>query len=207
MLIPVESWTQEFVRRLLECFPKQVVFAGLQGSYRRGEATEKSDIDLVVVLEEVGLEELRAYRTLVRGMEYGERACGFLCGRSELEGWPRFDLLQLALDTAPLYGSLDSLVSFTAADLEEAIQVGASALYHAAVHTYLYSPRPEEELAALEKSLFFLVRLEHYWKSGHYPETRQESEALLGPQLDAPEERYARMIRLSSAYLQTAPNL
>ena len=69
MLIPAESWTQEFVRRLLECFPKQVVFAGLQGSYRRGEATEKSDIDLVVVLEEVGLEELRAYRALVRGME------------------------------------------------------------------------------------------------------------------------------------------
>ncbi len=32
---------------------------GLQGSWRRGEATEHSDIDVVVVLETFGTEQMR----------------------------------------------------------------------------------------------------------------------------------------------------
>ena len=70
MLVPIQSWTQDFVRRLLEDFPGQVVFVGLQGSYRRGEATEESDIDMVTVLVRVGPEELRFYRDPVRSLPF-----------------------------------------------------------------------------------------------------------------------------------------
>ena len=158
MLVPIQSWTEHFLPRLLDVFPDQVLFAGLQGSYRRGEATENSDIDMVVILERAEIQDLKTYRQLVRGMEFGERVCGFLCSRSELEHWPRFDLIQLALDTVPLYGSLEELVSFTASDVQDAVLIGASTLYHDAVHSYLYAADPEHELVRLEKSLFFLLR-------------------------------------------------
>ena len=201
MLVPIQSWTEDFLRRLQETFPGQVVFAGLQGSYRRGEATEQSDIDMVVVLEQVGLDELRAYRDMLQKMEFGERACGFFCGRQELTRWPRFDLLQLALDTAPLCGCLEDLVSFTAADLEDALHIGASTLYHAAVHSFLYDSDREGALEALEKSLFFLLRLERYWLTGDYPETRQEIQDLFGPSPSDTEQRYQRILRFAAEHL------
>ena len=43
------EWCAEFLRKLKEVFGEGLVFAGLQGSRGRGEATEESDIDLVVV--------------------------------------------------------------------------------------------------------------------------------------------------------------
>lgn len=202
MLVPIQSWTQDFVRRLLEDFPGQVVFVGLQGSYRRGEATGESDIDMVTVLERVGPEELRIYRDLVRSLPFGERACGFLCGREELSAWPPFDLLQLVLDTRPLYGSIQDLGAFSAADLEEAVRVGASALYHAAVHSYLYAPRLGEVLPGLEKSLFFLIRLEEKRRTGRWPDTRREAATLAGPLPEEAEARCAQIVRLASSYLK-----
>ena len=42
------SWMNEFLGTLNEVFGDRVWFVGLQGSYGRGEATEASDIDVVV---------------------------------------------------------------------------------------------------------------------------------------------------------------
>lgn len=48
------EWTVDptpFVSALLEAFPGQVAFCGIQGSCGRGEAGPDSDVDLVVILE------------------------------------------------------------------------------------------------------------------------------------------------------------
>jgi hypothetical protein len=58
--------------------------------------------------------------------------CGFFCGREELLHWPRYDLLQLVLDTKPLYGGLENLLpAFSPADTAAAVHIGAANLYHA----------------------------------------------------------------------------
>ena len=58
----------ELLPQLQQAFGARLCYLGLQGSYRRGEATESSDIDVVVLLESVGLDDLDTYRSIVRAM-------------------------------------------------------------------------------------------------------------------------------------------
>ena len=59
-----KPWMDAFLPALLEAFPGQVAFVGIQGSYGRGEAGPDSDVDLVVVLDELGEAELTACRAV-----------------------------------------------------------------------------------------------------------------------------------------------
>jgi predicted nucleotidyltransferase len=54
-VMDIDVWKDLFVRSLQERFGDRVWFVGLQGSYGRGEATEKSDIDMVVILDELSV--------------------------------------------------------------------------------------------------------------------------------------------------------
>ena len=48
-------WMDAFLPPLLEALPGRVAFVGIQGSFGRGEAGPESDVDLVVVLDALGL--------------------------------------------------------------------------------------------------------------------------------------------------------
>lgn len=186
MLTDIRAFRQTFLDGLLAAFPGRVCFAGLQGSYRRGEADEESDIDLVVVLDRVSTADLDRYRALVRALPNGDRACGFLCGREPLARWPRSDLLTLALDTEGWYGSLEALLpDFSDGDVDGAVRLAASGLYHMAVHGYLYGPDPAAALGELRKSVYFLLRVRVYRDTGRW--------RLTGPELlsDLTEEERA----------------
>ena len=50
-MIDITTWMKNFLQTLNETFGNRVWFVGLQGSYGRGEATETSDIDMVVILD------------------------------------------------------------------------------------------------------------------------------------------------------------
>ena len=82
-----------------------------------------------------------------------------------------------------------------------AIQIGASALYHSAVHCFLYDNDPSTALPALEKSAFFLARLELFRRTGAYPSTRRETALSYGPWSGGTEKKYERLIRWSSSLL------
>ena len=58
-MIDVKIWMDKFLLKLDETFGERVRFAGLQGSYGRGEATEKSDIDTVVILDKLSVEKVQ----------------------------------------------------------------------------------------------------------------------------------------------------
>ena len=50
-VIDISGWINTFLETLTENFGERIWFVGLQGSYGRGEATESSDIDVVVILD------------------------------------------------------------------------------------------------------------------------------------------------------------
>ena len=215
-MVDIETWMEELAGRLTDQFGPRLLFLGLQGSYGRGEATEDSDIDVVTVLDRVELADLDAYRAVVRQMPEGEKACGFLGGAAELKGWPTYDLLTLIQDTRTVCGTLDGLLpAMGRKELAQGAAIGASGLYHAAVHTYLYAPREEWPgfLKAVEKSAFFVLRTLHELRCGERVRRRREllprltgdERALLAPdEGEGPEDAFARLIRWSAAAMAEA---
>lgn len=215
-MVAVEAWMRELSGKLSRKFGSRLLFLGLQGSYGRGEANEDSDIDVVTVLDRVELSDLDAYKAIVSAMPEGEKACGFLCGAAELKNWPQYDLLALAQDTQTVYGALDGLLPpMGRRELAEGAAIGASGLYHAAVHTYLYEPREEWPgfLNAAEKSAFFVLRTLYELRRGRRVQTRREllscltgdERAMLAPEEgEAPEAAFARLVRWSASALAEA---
>ena len=183
MIADIRSWAVEFSQRLERSFGERLLFIGYQGSYARGEATPASDIDIVAVLDSVDTGDLDLYRKLVRSMDQGELACGFLCGERELQSWPLYDLYTLWLDTKPVRGDLASLLPpLSRQNAWETLQVGAANLYHAACHTYLYASDLQSPLPELGKSAFFCLRFFALLRDGTYHPTHGELlEVLEGP--------------------------
>ena len=61
-MLDMNAWMTQFLQTLDAQFGPRVWFAGLQGSRGRGEATETSDIDVVVILDTLDAADVRAYR-------------------------------------------------------------------------------------------------------------------------------------------------
>ena len=55
----INTWIKGYLNNLKSLFTLRLLFCGLQGSYGRGEATESSDIDLVVILNHATPEDLK----------------------------------------------------------------------------------------------------------------------------------------------------
>lgn len=218
-MVDIKIWMEELAGRLEERFGPRLLFLGLQGSYGRGEANEDSDIDVVAVLDRANLADLDAYRAIVREMPEGEKACGFLCGARELKNWPKYDLLAVARDTRDVRGRLaDLLPSFCRDDLADAAATGASGLYHAAVHTYLYADREgwPDFLKEAHKGAFFTLRALRELRTGEnvrakrdlLPLLEGDERALLAyglsPTGEPLEDVFARLVRWSAAVMVEA---
>jgi len=91
-MIDIKTWLEDFSNALHKTFKDRVWFVGLQGSYGRGEATETSDIDIVVILDELSATDITAYRTMLDGLPHRELICGFLSGKNEILHWEPSDL-------------------------------------------------------------------------------------------------------------------
>ena len=83
-MINISVWMELFITRLSQTFGERVWFVGLQGSYGRGEATEHSDIDTVVILDQVTVTDIGRYRAMLEGLPHRELICGFFSGKDEL---------------------------------------------------------------------------------------------------------------------------
>lgn len=171
----VLDWMTELSDKMRQIYGEKLLFIGLQGSYQRGEATDKSDIDVVTILEHLDITDLKQYQSLVQSMPYAEKACGFICGLPELQNWPKFDLFQLCNDTKPIYGDWSHfLPEIQQRDIAVAVQNQASNLYHALCHSFLYNEDKAECLKGLLKNTFFLLQAKWFLKSYKYIGTKKE---------------------------------
>ncbi len=167
-MIDISAWTDKFLQALTENFSERVWFVGLQGSYARGEATETSDIDLVVILDRLTPSDIQIYNAMLDGLSHRELICGFLSGKSELLNWEPSDLFQFYYDTKPIKGSLDELLSvIDEAAVGRAIKTGACNIYHGCVHNMLYE-KSDDVLRGLYKSASFVIQAVCFKETGKY---------------------------------------
>ncbi|MBE6662829.1 MAG: nucleotidyltransferase domain-containing protein [Ruminococcaceae bacterium] len=157
-MIDITAWMNDFLQTLNETFGDRVWFVGLQGSYSRGEATETSDIDVVVILDELSSSDIQDYNAILDTLPHRELICGFLSGKNEILNWEPSDLFQFYYDTTPIKGSLDELLTvIDEAAVSRAIKIGACNIYHGCVHNMLFD-KSDDILRGLYKSASFVVQ-------------------------------------------------
>ena len=173
-MIDVNTWMQDFLQTLNETFANRVWFVGLQGSYGRGEATETSDIDIVVILYELSAMDIHVYKDMLDTLSHRELICGFLSGRKEIMNWEPSDLFQFCHDTTPIKGRLDEVMEvIDESEVNRAIKIGACNIYHGCVHNMLHE-KSEDILRGLYKSASFVVQAIAFKQTGHYISHQKE---------------------------------
>jgi predicted nucleotidyltransferase len=167
-MVDINIWMKDFLQRLEETFTSRVWFVGLQGSYGRGEATESSDIDVVVILDELSEKDVQTYCEMLDTMPHRELICGFVSGRDEILHWEPSDLFQFYYDTTAVKGSLDDLLaSIDQTAVDRAIKMGACNIYHGCVHNMLHE-KSEDILKGLYKAASFVVQAILFKQTGKY---------------------------------------
>ena len=173
-MIDITAWMQNFLQILNETFANRVWFVGLQGSYGRGEATETSDIDIVVILDELSAMDIQAYKDMLDTLSHRELICGFLSGKKEIMNWEPSDLFQFCHDTTPIKGSLDKVMAvIDESAVDRAIKIGACNIYHGCVHNMLHE-KDEDILRGLYKSASFVVQAIVFKQTGKYIKHQEE---------------------------------
>ena len=173
-MVDITTWMNDFLQNLNHTFENRVWFVGLQGSYGRGEATETSDIDVVVILDELSAMDIQNYNKMLNTLPHRELICGFLSGKKEIMNWEPSDLFQFCNDTTPIKGSLDELMAVIDEHVvDRAIKIGACNIYHGCVHNMLHE-KSEDILRGLYKSASFVVQAIVFKQTGNYMKHQEE---------------------------------
>ena len=83
-MIDTVSFIDKLISALQNTFPDRICFVCLQGSYARGEATESSDIDSVVILDNISCEDVRRYRNMLDTLPHRNLFCVSLSDADDL---------------------------------------------------------------------------------------------------------------------------
>ena len=173
-MIDITVWMQNFLQILNEIFANRVWFVGLQGSYGRGEARDTSDIDVVVILDQLSVTDIQKYNAMLDTLPNRELICGFVSGKDELLNWEPSDLFQFCHDTTPIKGSLDEVMAvIDEGAVNRAIKIGACNIYHGCVHNMLHE-KSEDILKGLYKSASFVVQAIAFLQTGKYVKHQSE---------------------------------
>ena len=167
-MIDITVWMTNFMQTLNKVFADRVWFVGLQGSYGRGEATETSDIDVVVILDALSAADIQTYHDMLDTLPHRDLICGFLSGKGEILNWEPSDLFQFCNDTTPIKGSLDEVLAVVdESAVSRAIKIGACNIFHGCVHNMLYE-KDEDLLRGLYKAASFVVQAIAFQQTGNY---------------------------------------
>ena len=180
-MIDIKTWIKDFTEKVEQTFANRVWFIGLQGSYGRDEATATSDIDVVVILDELRVNDLKTYRDMLDTLQNRQLICGFISGKDELLNWEASDLFQFYHDTTPIKGTLDCLLEkIDKHAVMRAIKIGACNIYHACVHNFVHE-KSEDILRSLYKSAAFVLQAVWFYETGKYIKSKAELQNAINP--------------------------
>ena len=183
-MLDANACMNDLAPRLRDAFGARLVYLGLQGSYARGEADERSDLDVMCVLEGLSAADLDAYRQIIQGLPWAEKACGFICGREELAAWNPLEIACLLRSTQDWVGSLKALVpESTREDLRCYVQLSAGNLYHELCHRRIYrgAARSLEALPGCFKAAAYILQALTLLETGVFPSSTAALTALPCP--------------------------
>ena len=177
VMINIETYMSRLIDMLQAQFGERLVYVGLQGSYLRGEATPKSDIDVMVVIDGLTVCDLQTYRSIISSIGNFDRSCGFICSREDLHYWNRLELFNLLHGTKDYFGVLrDFLPPYTLDDIRSFIKMSVNNLYHEICHRYIHD-NLNSNVRALPytfKSVFYILQNLYYLRSGVFVTTKAE---------------------------------
>lgn len=197
-MFDIDDYILRLTAMLQERFEERLVYVGLQGSYLRNEATQNSDIDIMVVLAEMTIADLNCYREILLILGDEEKACGFICSAEDLANWNPLEIFHLLNSTKDCYGELARLVpAYSRADIQNFVKISVNNLYHALCHSYIHSSRESNiaKLPGMYKGVFFILQNLYYLKTDVFVPTK----ARLLPQLSGRDQAVlSTAIRLQS---------
>ncbi len=173
-MIDLNEYLSKLIPACRRAFGDRLLYAGLQGSYLRGEANDRSDIDIMVILDSFSVKDMDEYREILKKTGSYEKSCGFICGRDEMARWNPLEIFHLRQTTKDIYGSLsDYLPDASREDEINFVKVSLGNLYHELNHRYIHADRETNVIRfrGTCKGLFFLIQNLYYLESGEFVTT------------------------------------
>ena len=181
-MLDIESYISRLIRSLQHQFGSRLLYVGLQGSYLRLEATDSSDIDIMVIMDELGVADLDRYRAVLQSLEHFDKSCGFNCSKTDLANWNPLEISHLLNGTKDYYGTLRSLVpEFTREDIRNFVKLSLNNLYHEICHRYIHGEMDKNiaRLPGTYKGVFYILQNLYFLRHGVYIGTKAELLLLL----------------------------
>ena len=179
-----DVYIPSLIKLLKVAYRERLLYVGLQGSYLRGEATENSDIDIMVVIRDMSVADLAKYKEAISSLEDYDKSCGFICGIEELKNWNPLEICHLLHTTKDYYGKLTELVpEYTKNDVRNFVKMSLGNLYHEICHRYIHAPKEKsiDKLPFTYRSVFFILQNLYYLDNGKFVDTKNElCEVLFG---------------------------
>ena len=191
-MIDIESYISRLIDLLKNQFDSRLLYVGLQGSHLRGEATDSSDIDIMVIIDGLCVSDLDNYRSIVESLEEADKSCGFICSRTDMLNWNPLEIFHLLNGTKDYYGILNDLVpSYSECDIRNFIKISLNNLYHEICHRYIHAEQSKNvsRLPISYKSVFFILQNLYYLENHKYIPTKTELLPLLSDQNQTVLER------------------
>lgn len=176
-MVDIENYIERLIILLKDCFELRLLYVGLQGSYLRGEATDNSDVDIMVVIDGLSVSDLDAYRTTIQSLECFDKSCGFICSKADLANWNPLEICHLLNCTKDYFGVLEELVpAYTDNDIRNFVKMSVNNLYHEICHRYIHADfeKSVAKLPGTYKGVFFILQNLYYLTYGKFVATKAE---------------------------------
>ncbi len=173
----IGGYIDKLITLLKDAFGERLMYIGLQGSYLRNEETKNSDIDIMAVIDNLSVEDLKTYQKALVSVGSFDKSCGFICGKDDLEHWNPLEICHLLNTTKDYYGELKNLVpAYTIEDERNYVKLSLNNLYHEICHRYVHADREYNvlKLPITCKSVFYILQHLYYLNSGNFIPTKQE---------------------------------